>query len=242
MGSPWYRFIRITAYLAFRILTGLRIEGLDKVPRSGALIVTSNHISNLDPPLLGSVIPRELGFAAKKELFDVPVLGALIRSLNSIPVDRAQLSIGALRTFGEFLETGRALIFFPEGTRGKPGRFRKPKVGVGMVLDRHPVTIVPAYIEGTDSLIRSMLRRGRMRVVFGDPYALPREEGGPEDRRDRYRRYAEAVMDRIRELQESLRTDDREPGLPARETAPPGAGPSPAGPAPNTKEGKVPEE
>jgi 1-acyl-sn-glycerol-3-phosphate acyltransferase len=148
------------------------------------------------------VIPRETGFAAKKELFAVPGLGSLIRSLNAVPVDRAQLSIATVRAMGGLLERGISLVFFPEGTRSRTGELGTPRFGVGLMLTRHPVTIVPVYIEGTDSLFRSFLRRGRLRVTFGLPYTLPREHEASTPRRERYRRIAETVMSRIRAVRE----------------------------------------
>lgn len=203
---PWYRFCRATAYGVARVLWGLRVEGTENVPRSGALVVASNHVSNLDPALLGAVIPRESGFAAKKELFAVPVLGPLISSLNAIPVDRARLSISSLRALGGLLNDEKALVFFPEGTRSRDGRLGRPKLGVGMVLSRYPVTVIPVWIEGTDSLLRSLLRRGRMRVVFGRPHTLPGEDDPAVGRRDRYRRLAERVMEHIVEVKDRIET------------------------------------
>jgi len=220
----WYRFCRVAAYGLARLLWGLRVVGRENIPVTGPVLVTSNHISNLDPPIVGCVIPREGGFAAKKELFTVPGLGWLIASLNSIPVDRARLSLTTLRTLGAHLESGKALVFFPEGTRSRDGSLREPRLGVGMLLTRHPVTIVPACVTGTDTPFRSMLRRGRMRVVFGRPYALPEEDRVAEDRREAYRRIADVVMDRIRRLREQPEADERETEAPAVDEGGPAAG------------------
>jgi 1-acyl-sn-glycerol-3-phosphate acyltransferase len=213
---PWYWFCKSLAYGLAKLLWGLRVEGLENVPRSGALLVTSNHISNLDPPVLGSVVPRETGFAAKRELFAVPVLSALIRSLNSIPVDRTQLSLSTLRTMGEFLTREQSLLIFPEGTRGEPGRFRSPKTGVGMILSKYPAQVLPAYVEGTDQPWRNLFRRGRVRVAFGRPYTLPKEAFGSGSRREQYRRVAELVMEHIRRLREESPNDDAGGGVPGR--------------------------
>jgi 1-acyl-sn-glycerol-3-phosphate acyltransferase len=191
--------------------------GRENIPTTGPVLVTSNHISYLDPPIVACVIPREGGFAAKKELFTVPILGRWIRSLNSIPVDRARLSLGTLRALGEHLESGKALVFFPEGTRSRDGRLREPRIGVGMLLTMYPVSVVPAYVEGTDTPLRSLFRRGRMRVTFGPPYALPEENRDPRNRRESYRRNADEVMDRIRGLKDGPETFDRETGVSARD-------------------------
>jgi len=195
----------------------LRVEGLENVPRTGALLVTCNHISNLDPPVVGCTVPRETGFVAKKELFAVPVLGSLIRSVNAMPLDRSRLSLEALDRFGDLLRNGGSLVMFPEGTRSRTGRLGKAKIGVGVLLARYPVTVVPVFVEGTDTLFRSMLRRGRMRIVYGRPYALPKGEGSGVPEREEYRRLAELVLERIRQLKEGSDTSEREAGPPAAE-------------------------
>ncbi|MGQ0722757.1 MAG: lysophospholipid acyltransferase family protein [Candidatus Eiseniibacteriota bacterium] len=211
---PWYRFVRFLAGTLARLLWGVRVEGAEHVPRAGPLLVTSNHLSNVDPALLGGVIPREVGFVAKEELFRVPVLGALIRSLNAMPLDRSRLSMAAIDRFGSHLGQGGALVYFPEGTRSRTGELGSAKVGVGVLLSRHPVPILPVRVNGTDSLFRNMFRRGRMRVVFGRPYTLPKGEGSGAAEREEYRRIAETVLEHIRGLDGSG-ASDQEAGNPA---------------------------
>jgi 1-acyl-sn-glycerol-3-phosphate acyltransferase len=219
-ASPWYRFCRGLARILARILWGLEVVGADHVPASGPLLVTSNHVSLLDPPVVASAFPREVCFAAKRELFGVPGLGPLIRSLNSIPVDRARVSVATIREFGRAFDRGLGLLYFPEGTRSRTGAPRAPKIGVGMVLAKYPVTVVPVHVSGTDSLFRCLIRRERVRVTIGRPYTLPGDDdpGPGSDRRSTYRRTAEAVMDRIRRLDPEARTTDD------RETVPPAEG------------------
>ena len=221
--SLWYRFCRSLAFSLGRILGGLTVEGLENVPAEGSFLLTSNHIGLLDPPVIASACPREVGFAAKKELFAVPILGPLIRSLNSIPVDRAKVSVTTFREFGRFLGQGKGLMYFPEGTRSRTGELGKAKVGVGMILAQYPVAILPVVVEGTNSLSRALVRRGRLRVIFGPPYTLPREVVEPsEERREQYRRIADLVLDRIRRLKEGISSsDDRGTDRPAREAARP---------------------
>jgi 1-acyl-sn-glycerol-3-phosphate acyltransferase len=191
-----------------RLLWGIRVEGRENIPRSGPLLITSNHLSLLDPPLLGATIPREAGFVAKRELFAVPGLGGLIRSLNAMPLDRSRLSREEIRRFGQCLERGLCLVLFPEGTRSRDGTLGKGKIGVGLLLAERPVAILPTIVEGTDSPIRNLFRRGRVRVVFGRPYTLPKREPGARKGREDYRRIADSVMDEIRQLRDAERTLD----------------------------------
>jgi 1-acyl-sn-glycerol-3-phosphate acyltransferase len=151
---------------------------------------------------LGCTIPREAGFVAKQELFAVPVLGRLIRSLNAIPIDRSRLSRETLVTLDAFLASGRVLVLFPEGTRSRDGRLGAAKPGIGVLLLQRPVTVLPAYIEGTDAPVRNLFRRGRIRVVYGRPLPLPQEPGPGPERRVEARRIAESVLEAVRRLKD----------------------------------------
>lgn len=186
----------------FRLLYGIRIEGRQNLPETGPALIACNHRSLLDPPLVGSLLPEEAGFVAKAELFEVPVLAGLIRSLNAIPIDRRKLSLEKMDELAEFLGTGKFLLYFPEGTRQPAGQLAaRAKVGVGVLLSKQPVPVIPAYVEGTETPIRSLLRRGRMRVAFGRPFALPKEADF-SDEKDWSRAIADEVMNQIRWLKE----------------------------------------
>jgi 1-acyl-sn-glycerol-3-phosphate acyltransferase len=230
----FYQVCQRTGGALIRLLWGMRVEGREFVPMDGALLVTANHRSVLDPPFLGAALPREAGFAAKRELFEVPGLGALIAALHAIPVDRSNLAPSTMRRFEEWLERGNALVVFPEGTRSKDGRLGEARVGVGMMLVRLPVPVLPVWIEGTESPIRNLFRRGRVRVVFGRPYTLPSEGTGSSSERERYRDAARIVLDAIRRLRDEHGSPSRGTEHPARALPPRERPAAPAGHASNS--------
>lgn len=211
----FYRACQVSAYALGRCLWGLKVEGRENVPRSGALLVTANHRSNLDPPVLGSALPREAGYAAKKELFAVPGLGLLIRALHAIPVDRGRLDRSTLRCFEERLGGGDALIVFPEGTRSRNGALGEAKAGVGLLLSRGSIPILPVWIEGTESPIRNVFRRGRVRIVFGRPYTLPERLLSSSNERERSKEIARFVLEAIGALRDEKASRSRETERPA---------------------------
>lgn len=204
---PWYRFSHDVVQGLFRLLYGIRIKGRQNLPETGPALIACNHRSLFDPPLIGCLLPEEAGFVAKAELFRVPVLAGLIRSLNAIPIDRRKLSLEKMDELAEFLGTGKFLLYFPEGTRQATGQLGRAKVGVGVLLSKQPVTVIPTYVEGTETPIRSLFRRGRIRVAFGRPFALPKEADF-SDEKDWSRAIADEVMDQIRALKEQGEADN----------------------------------
>lgn len=191
-GSGFTRFFA-------RWFLDFRIRGLDRIPRKGPLIVACNHISFWDPPLVGAHLPREMHFVAKAELFHNPLFGALIRSYNSIPIERGAKSRSGLRGAEEVLTAGGAVLIFPEGTRNKSGELLQPRAGVGRLAALTRTPVVPACITGSNQIRRSMRRQVRIRVSFGSPVMPPRSEN-PE--RDEVRAFARMIMDRIRAMRE----------------------------------------
>ena len=186
--------------LVARVLLGLRIKGREHIPRTGGLIVACNHVSYWDPPLLGVACDRELFYMAKKELFKNRLFGALIRAYNAMPVDRGAFNRGALDRATEIVRSGMAVVIFPEGTRGGPDSPREPKPGLGMIAERTRCPIVPAYITGSDTIKKCLMRRRSLRVCFGPPIR-PEEflaKGG--EGRERYARISRAAMEEVARL------------------------------------------
>jgi len=148
-------------------VSGWEVRGRENVPRSGGLIVASNHISFFDPPLIGTAAVRELNYLAKEELFRTPVLGGLIRHFNSIPIRRGMADLTGLAKAMECLKAGRALVMFPEGSRMRDGELHPARPGVGMLAVNTDAAILPCFISGSDRPNQWLLRRTRLRVSFG---------------------------------------------------------------------------
>ena len=185
---------RIVGPLGRRLLDsvwGLKVAGLDNLPRQGAAIVACNHVSNADPLVIGfAVYPvRSLRYLAKVELFRVPVVGWFIHQVGAIPLDRSRADVAAVRSAVAVLDKGRCLAIFPEGTRSKDGRAGRPKAGVGYLAGQTGAPVVPARLVNTDRLLSFR----SVEVRFGPPL---RFAGDPGDRR-RCQDFAHMVMDRV---------------------------------------------
>lgn len=149
-----------------------RVTGRENVPCVGGTIIAPNHISYLDPPVVGSAFDRQIFFMAKAELFVVPFLGWLIRQYGSFPVRRGVADRVALRQAEQLLCAGEAVMVFPEGTRSADGRLMPAELGIAMLALRTGATVVPIGVDGTDRVMPMhslIIRPARVRVHIGPP-------------------------------------------------------------------------
>lgn len=138
---------------ALKKILRIKAKGLENFPQKSGFIIASNHRSHLDSPVVNIISPVPVIFLAKAELFKVPVLGWLIKKSGAIPIERNKKSgnkslIKALK----LLKEGYTIGVFPEGTRAKPKEFLKPKAGIGLLISKAKVLVVPVRIEGTDDI------------------------------------------------------------------------------------------
>ena len=172
MMNWFYDFSKWTLWLFFRFGHGLEVHGLQHVPKRGGFVLASNHVSYLDPPVLGAACPRRLAFMARESLFRHPLLGAFMRGVHVIPLRRGEADLGAIREATARLRAGLAVAIFPEGTRQLSGRLGHAKRGVGLLAASAQVPIVPVLVRGTFEAFppdASSLRRAKIRVAFGAP-------------------------------------------------------------------------
>lgn len=158
------------------------IEGVDRVPRTGPLILVANHLHLLDPPLVTACVNRRLHPMAKREIFEIPLIGWFFWAYGAFPVRRYSADLGALRVARGYLRDGEAVLMFPEGTRAAgargDGALRPALPGAAMVALMSQAPVVPVGITGSDVRIPAVFfqwlvrRRPRIRVVFGEPFTV----------------------------------------------------------------------
>jgi len=145
-----YIRLRIIQWILFWIGTlgwSLRIRGRQNVPRKGAVLFLGNHVSALDPPLVGTCSPRWVIYLARKSLFGNRFFGPFIRWYGAVPLDR-DVGTEGLKVALAQLEAGSAVVMFPEGTRSETGQLQPLKPGVVLLLKRANCRIVPVGIAG----------------------------------------------------------------------------------------------
>lgn len=177
------------------LLVGVKIEvrGLEHLEPGRAYIFMSNHVSNLDPPVLIPSIPGRCSVLVKKELFRVPVFGTGMRLGELVPVDRGdrEAAIESVQDAVRVLRKGLHMVIFPEGTRSSDGRLLPFKKGPFHLAMDSGVPVIPVTMLGTYECwpkTRSSLRPGTATVVFHPPIQ-------PQDFADR-----DGLMNAVRDV------------------------------------------
>jgi 1-acyl-sn-glycerol-3-phosphate acyltransferase len=196
VNQPFYAFSRGLCKILTRAIYGFRSLNAENVPATGPVIVACNHVSYLDPVVLGIGFLRPVTYLAKKELFAIPVLGPIIVGLGVYPLDREAGGVAAVRAALRALKDGRCVGIFPEGTRNLTGEVQG-KGGAALLGALSGAPVVPAAISGT--------RRARpfhpIRVIYGEPIHVERKRKADGDDLEKW---TEEIMRRIRALEESI--------------------------------------
>ncbi len=201
----FYLIAKLFVALFLKIVFQLKVYGRGNVPKKGAFILASNHLSYLDPPALGVASPRVLHFMARHDLFNNWAFGALIRASNAFPVRRGGIDPGAFKEAIERLKNGQVLLIFPEGRRSETGELGTPQSGIGFLSITADVPILPAYIKGT----REALPKGALFIklksisVYFGKIIEPKKLTLPNDKRQACEELANYVMDEIKRLKDS---------------------------------------
>ncbi|MBC7368597.1 MAG: 1-acyl-sn-glycerol-3-phosphate acyltransferase [Undibacterium sp.] len=202
--DPVYGIFHYLSALIHHICFRGEIVGVENLPATGGHLVAANHASHLDPFILGSQMPRQVTFFARKTLWKPGFAAWWLDRIGVIPVDRDGGSdVGAIKRVLNALKQEKIIIMFPEGTRSPDGNLQKPKPGVGLFACRTQVSVVPARLFGS---FEAFDRRGAIRlgapvtVVFGAPLA-PSYYDDPGAGKERYQIASERIMAKIAELQ-----------------------------------------
>ncbi|MDD4183619.1 MAG: lysophospholipid acyltransferase family protein, partial [Candidatus Omnitrophica bacterium] len=155
-----YEFCKRLCFLLVSLFCKIEVEGKDVFPKTGPFILASNHISYLDPEVVGMLCPRQLNYLAKEELFKNKLVAAFLKKINVIPIKRGQADLHVLRLSLKILEN-KPLLIFPQGTRAT--NYDSFKEGVGFLYKNSQAPVIAAKVYGTDKV----LPKGARFVRFG---------------------------------------------------------------------------
>jgi 1-acyl-sn-glycerol-3-phosphate acyltransferase len=147
---------------------GIRIEisGLENIPAGRSCIFMSNHVSNLDPPVLIPLLPGRSSVLLKKELMNIPILGRAMRMAKFVPVERGNRRDAAkasVEAAADALRSGLHILVYPEGTRSRDGRLSTFKKGPFFLAEETQAPIIPIALSGT----QTMMHKGSHAIVPG---------------------------------------------------------------------------
>jgi 1-acyl-sn-glycerol-3-phosphate acyltransferase len=202
--EPVYGFFHYLTTVIYGMAFRGDVIGQENLPADGAFLIASNHASHLDPPIVGSLVPRQLCFFARKTLWKPGVASWWLDKVGTIPVDRdGGQDVSALKRVLRSLKDNKGLILFPEGTRTTDGKLQTPKAGVGFIVCKSQVPVVPARIFGSYEAFGKggTLRPGTpISVVFGRPIP-PVKYDEPAAGKDRYQIASDRIMAEIARLE-----------------------------------------
>jgi 1-acyl-sn-glycerol-3-phosphate acyltransferase len=183
-----------------------QVEGLENLPKSGPVIVASNHLSFIDSILIPMICPRRVAFLAKEEYWTTPgfkgrFMKGFFTGIGAVPVRRGDHKAAqeSLDTAYDVLSSGVAFGIYPEGTRSRDGRLYRARVGVGWLALKSRAPIVPVGVIGTNEVLPVGAKFPRMRKIvvrFGEPI-LASEVGFPGEAVETNSRARRAVADAV---------------------------------------------
>ena len=180
----------------------IEIRGRENICAGQNYIFMSNHVSNLDPPILIPLIPGRTSVLVKKELFRIPLLGTAMRLASLVPVDRSnrEAAIASIRDATAVLRKGLHMTVFPEGTRSSDGRLHGLKKGPFYLAEESGVPVIPVTIRGTYEMWpkhRFAMKPGPVVLTYHPPVTFA--EAGSR----------EALMSAVRTAIESALPEDQ---------------------------------
>ncbi|MCD5397626.1 1-acyl-sn-glycerol-3-phosphate acyltransferase [candidate division NPL-UPA2 bacterium] len=199
-----YTIARAICRILFKLLFHAHAKGEENIPQWGPVLIAPNHVSFLDPAAVGTATRRQLHYMARDDLFAIPLLGWLIKNLNSFPVKKDRPDPEAIKEALRVLGRGEALLVFPEGTRSPDGRLLPGQLGVGMLAWHSQATVIPTAVIGSERALpvdAKWIRRERIEVRFGkaiSPWEFPKKR----NRRETYQALSDKIMEEIGKLRD----------------------------------------
>ncbi|MFA5687708.1 MAG: (d)CMP kinase [Kiritimatiellales bacterium] len=190
-----------------RVVNNIKVIGLQNVPKTGGLIIASNHASYLDPPAVGAFTRmRTIHFMARDTLFKNRLFGAFLRGVGVIPLSRESGDLKAMKTAIQLLHHGGAVSLFPEGTRSPDGNLQPAKPGIGFLVAKGNAPVVPVYVHGSYeawSKNSGGLKRKPITVIFGQLITQEEIRALGTDR-EAYGKIGDLIMQRIADLKQKF--------------------------------------
>ncbi len=195
----------------FAVYFRWRVIDPDHVPTTGGVILAANHASYIDPPLVGAGLHRDINYLARQSLFRFPLMGRILHSWNSVPVDREGGGAKGLKIILDRLLGGAGIILFPEGTRSSDGNLQPARPGIGLIVAKSSAPVVPVRVFGSFEAWgrnRKIPRPKKVTVKYGAPMQFEKLRAETKDcSRERSKEIYQQIADEIMAAIAALRLD-----------------------------------
>lgn len=187
------KFFKWMFRVYYQLFYGVEVHHAERLPKEGAYLLCSNHLNARDPFVIGPNLKPEIKIMAKKELFNIKIVGWFLRLNGGFPVDRNENDISAIKTSLKILKSGTPLFLFPEGTRNQTKTPLEAKPGVAMIAVRAKVPIVPLTLVSDYKFFK------KMHIYIGEPIELD-EYYGSRVTGEQYQKIAQDIVNKIYEV------------------------------------------
>lgn len=199
----WYKAGYNLSKAIARSFFSFRVVHQERIIETGGALLAMNHQSYLDPPLAGISCKREIFYLARKTLLEWPLLGPIFPKINVIPVDQERADMSALKAVIRLVNAGQCTVVFPEGSRTPDGTLQPAQPGIGLIIAKTLVPVVPMRIFGAFEAYKRGSKFPKphpITIVVGEPLRFNKAdlEGGG---RDLYQRLSDKVMAAIASLE-----------------------------------------
>ena len=144
--------MRFLSWILMNVMYRIKVRGLENIPETGPALIVSNHVSFMDPLVIGGSVRRPIRFVMDHNIFKIPVMSFIFRTARAIPIAPAHEDMGAMqKAFDQIdaeLAAGEIVCIFPEGKLTKHGELNEFKKGVEKILERRPVPVIPMALRG----------------------------------------------------------------------------------------------
>jgi 1-acyl-sn-glycerol-3-phosphate acyltransferase len=199
--TPLYRIGYTLCNLVGKVAFDFKVYGRENLIEDGAAILASNHQSYLDPPCIGMACRNDIYYLARNTLYQRPLIGPLLKRLNTVPVDRDRGDVSSIKAIIRLLRSGHRVIIFPEGTRSSDGQLQPARAGLGMIIAKTLAPVVPVRVFGSFEALPRVggLKLRPVSVVVGKPMRF--SEDALKGDRDVYQKLSNQVMEKIASLE-----------------------------------------
>ena len=202
-----YNYSTLLFKLGLLFWNRLEVYNEHLIPKSGGILIVSNHASYLDPPIVGVAARyRPVHFMARDSLWKSTFAKWWLNKVGCIPVSRGTGDITALKKSINVLKHGNVLSVFPEGTRSENGKMKNFKSGIGFIIEKSKCVVIPAYIDGSFEAFSKnskWIKPSKIKIIFGNPISN-RDFLEIGSGKKSYNLYSDLIMNSIKEIRDKI--------------------------------------